>query len=232
MRYVLALAGLFSILTSAAWGQSPELCPERLARMSASSPLLLSAEGTHHDATYVMASWSLEPSDADEAIPGAMGAFNFAGHIAEQIIAYGRDERGIPYDAEPLTRVAYAVRWLVAELMNNAAYHGNQGDPNRPVRVRVTLSGDEAVIRISDQGTFFDVTPFTQEPDWDAMWTDYEGPATGGSLGIRLVLPAYVKDYGFDVKSERRDDGDGVDRTDVVIRVPLSHAMAVVPRAD
>lgn len=48
--------------------------------------------------------------------------------------------------------VGLAVREGVA----NAIKHGNRQDPDKPVRVELSLASDEAVIRIEDRGEGFD----------------------------------------------------------------------------
>lgn len=227
MRF-LAVSFWICSLAAAAVAEPRELCSERLARLRVETPQLAEVRGTHHDTTFVLNTWPQQQNkgEHEDDDPRNHGAYHLAQDIAAHVVAYGRDERHIPYDAKPREGAEYPITWMLTELMNNAAYHGNQGNAALRVVVRVVLAGDVATVRISDFGELFDVSPFSIEPDWAAMWADYSGADAGGDLGVRAILPAFVVKYGFRVVSEGRDDGDGVLRTDVVVTIPLTQALA------
>lgn len=208
------------------------LCSERVANVKERVPQLVEMSGRHHDTRYVLQAWprtrkNEEATASDD--PRNYGSLAAAEDLAEQIVSYGRDERAFPTTPQRASSLQFALGWLLAELINNAAYHGNQGDEATQVQIRLQLEGDRAIVRLSDRGTFFDVAPFSVEPDFEAMFADYNAVDAGGNLGIRLVLPGYVLLYQFRVYSEPRDDGDGVARTDVVVEVPLEAALKPKP---
>jgi anti-sigma regulatory factor (Ser/Thr protein kinase) len=61
----------------------------------------------------------------------------------------------------------FAIRLVLEEATVNAFRHGNQGDPNKVVRVGYVVTPDEVVVEVEDQGPGFDpalvADPLTEE---------------------------------------------------------------------
>ena len=54
--------------------------------------------------------------------------------------------------------LAYHLNLVLTEALTNAICHGNECDPDRYVHVTISVSDDDLVIRVYDQGQGFDIT--------------------------------------------------------------------------
>jgi len=206
-----------------------EFCAIRLADLGSKVPQLKGVRGHHHDATYVLTSWPQrrEAATAETSDDARNhGSAFVADDIAQHTVAYGREDLQVDTTDEKALVLLASVKYLVLELFNNAAYHGNKGDERQTILIRVQMSHGEVVIRISDRGEFFDLAPYTIPMTMDEMFA-FVPTSQGGGLGLRFALPTYVE-RGFGIRSERRDDGDGIPRTDAVITVPVRHGLTTM----
>ena len=227
---------LFLGLSASAFGsiEAPaetvrEFCAIRLADLGSKVPQLMGVTGHHHDLTYFLSSWpqlreGSTPETADDR--RNHGSSFVADDIARHTVAYGRDDLQIETTDEKALVLLASIKYLVFELFNNAAFHGNQGDERQKILIRVQMSNEEVVIRISDRGHFFDLAPYTIAMTFEET-CEFVPTSQGGGLGLRFALPTYVE-RGFGVRSEKRDDGDGIARTDAVITIPVRHGLTTM----
>jgi serine phosphatase RsbU (regulator of sigma subunit)/anti-sigma regulatory factor (Ser/Thr protein kinase) len=79
------------------------------------------------------------------------------------------------------------LRTAVAETMMNAVEHGNKGQPELPVAIRVTASADSVEVAVTDQGGDQPI-PEAPEPDLQAKLAGVENPRGWGLFLIRNMV--------------------------------------------
>ena len=79
------------------------------------------------------------------------------------------------------------LRTAVAETIMNAVEHGNHGQPELPVEIRVTASGMDLEVAITDQGGDRPI-PDAPDPDLDAKLAGLQDPRGWGLFLIRNMV--------------------------------------------
>lgn len=79
------------------------------------------------------------------------------------------------------------LKTAVAETTMNAIEHGNQFNPDKPVRIEVTVTGEGLVVQITDYGENQDI-PDPEAPDLDAKLAGLQSPRGWGLFLIRSMV--------------------------------------------
>lgn len=95
-------------------------------------------------------------------VPNQTRYLSLIGRIGEDIARELGQYRG---DRELL---AYHVNLVLTEAMANAIRHANCDDPDKIVRVSITITDDELTITVEDNGQGFDINSIP-EPDFDTL---------------------------------------------------------------
>ena len=69
------------------------------------------------------------------------------------------------YNGDKLT-LANSINVVLTEAMVNAIRHANEGDPDKSVEVRITITDQELLIQVFDSGQGFDLTTI-KDPVFD-----------------------------------------------------------------
>lgn len=145
----------------------------------------------------------------------------------EHVLAEFDEPSAIGNELAVMTRVAAAVaeagldrsrlerlKTAVAEAAMNAIEHGNHGDPEVPVRVRVSTTDRELIVRIIDAGGSGEI-PEPEVPDLEAKLAGRQKPRGWGIFLIRHMVDdvrTYTTDTHHTVELVMRLGEKGADR--------------------
>lgn len=113
--------------------------------------------------------------DIQIKVPNQTRYLSLIGQIGEDL---GRQLQGFSGDRETL---ANQLNVVLTEAMVNAIRHANAGDPDKQVDIRITISDNELLLQVFDQGQGFDLNS-VPDPDF----SDEELLETGGR-GIYII---------------------------------------------
>ena len=103
------------------------------------------------------------------------------------------------------------LKTAVAEAAMNAIEHGNDADPDLPVRVRVSVIDGELTVRITDNGGGREI-PEAQVPDLDAKLAGLQKPRGWGLFLIKNMVDdvrTHTTDTHHIIELVMRLDGEG-----------------------
>jgi serine phosphatase RsbU (regulator of sigma subunit)/anti-sigma regulatory factor (Ser/Thr protein kinase) len=118
-------------------------------------------------------------------------------HLAEEFEVESREgnERGAAARVLEITRPLQLpesrqkrIETAVAEATMNAMEHGNQYDPEKPVRISVDFVSDKLVITIQDHGGSGTPIPEKTDPDLDAKLSGEQSPRGWGLFLIKNMV--------------------------------------------
>ncbi|NOY13771.1 MAG: ATP-binding protein [Deltaproteobacteria bacterium] len=92
-----------------------------------------------------------EQIDVDITVPNQTKYLGMIGKIGESLAHTLGHYQG---DREEL---AYHLNLVLTEALANAICHANAGDPTKEVRVSISASDEDLIIRVFDQGHGFDI---------------------------------------------------------------------------
>lgn len=98
--------------------------------------------------------------DIQIKVPNQTRYLSLIGRIGEDL---ARQLQGFKGDREDL---ANQLNVVLTEAMVNAIRHANAGDPDKQVDIRITISDNELLLQVFDQGQGFDLNSI-QDPDFD-----------------------------------------------------------------
>ena len=123
-----------------------------------------------------------------------------AGVAGEHVLAEFREPSAMGNERKIMERVASVVRDVdlepkrferlktaVSEAAMNAIEHGNRGDAELPVHVKVSILGRELVVRIVDNGGGREI-PEAQTPDLEAKLAGLQKPRGWGLFLIKNLV--------------------------------------------
>jgi serine/threonine-protein kinase RsbW len=113
--------------------------------------------------------------DIQIKVPNQTRYLSLIGRIGEDLAHQLQDFKG---DRENL---ANQLNVVLTEAMVNAIRHANAGDPDKQVDIRITISDNELLLQVFDQGQGFDLNSI-QDPGFD----EEELLETGGR-GIFII---------------------------------------------
>jgi PAS domain S-box-containing protein len=138
----------------------------------------------------------------------------------EQKLSVSLARGSLPVEADP-TRIVQ----VFANLLNNAAKYSDRGGH---IAVGVTVEGDEAVVKVRDDGVGMSQELLDRAFDLFMQETRSLDRAQGG-LGIGLTMVrSLVKMHGGSVRAFSEGLGRG---SELVVRLPLAPAAAAAPAA-
>ncbi|RMF46589.1 MAG: ATP-binding protein [Deltaproteobacteria bacterium] len=92
----------------------------------------------------------MEKLDIDIRVPNQTRYLGLIGRVGEDVAHTLRGYRG---DREEL---AYHVNLVLTEAITNAIRHANEDDPDKEIRVSISVDRGRLIIRVFDQGAGFD----------------------------------------------------------------------------
>lgn len=98
--------------------------------------------------------------DIQIKVPNQTRYLSLIGRIGEDL---GRQLQGYSGDRENL---ANQLNVVLTEAMVNAIRHANAGDPDKQVNIRITISDNELLLQVFDQGQGFDLNS-VPDPDFN-----------------------------------------------------------------
>jgi len=119
------------------------------------------------------------------------------------------------------SREVFGVRLALEEAIVNAMKHGNGGDPSMSVHVRFKLTDSELCIRVTDEGTGFDLSDVA-----DPTLPENLGKPCGRGIMLMRQFMTSIKynDAGNQVTLVLRRSVDAGDDTDRSHSLPISGA--------
>jgi len=151
------------------------------------------------------------------------GVVHAAVENAQAALQAGHHELRLDLPQEPVRLVGDEVR-LVQVLLNLLTNAARYSDDGRPVTLSVAREGDQAVLRVRDQGV--GIAPDQLQRVFEMF---YQGGASGGGLGIGLSLVQRLAQlHGGSVQARSEGLGHG---SEFVVRLPLAPAEPAAPTA-
>jgi len=150
-----------------------------------------------------------------------------AGVAGEHVLVEFRESSAAGNERRIMQRVADAskdvglepkqferLKTAVSEAAMNAIEHGNHGDPDLPVHVRVSVTARELTVRIVDNGGGKEI-PEAETPDLEAKLAGLQKPRGWGLFLIKNMvddLRTHTTETHHTVELVMRLDGKGADR--------------------
>jgi CheY-like chemotaxis protein len=156
--------------------------------------------------------FELRKTDVDLRAPIEAAIESTAPRFTERNIALDAD---LPRDAFPVRGDANRLQQIVVNVLSNAATYS---PPGSKVQLRLAQEGDDAVIRVRDDGMGIEPDMIGQIFELFVQADQRLDRATGG-LGVGLSLARTIVELhggSIDVRSEGRDRG-----SEFTIRVPM-----------
>ncbi len=114
--------------------------------------------------------------EVDITIPNDTKHLGMVGRIAEGLAYSLRGYEGNKRD------LAYHLNLVLTEAVANAIFHGNNSDPDESVKINMSASDHDLIIRVYDQGLGFDKKLLTE-----AAVDDFSEGGRGLQLIIKLM---------------------------------------------
>ena len=106
-------------------------------------------------------------------VPNQTSYLAMVGQIGESLAFSLRNYRGNRRE------LAYHLNLCLTEALTNAICHGNASDPDKYVHINISISDDDLVIRVYDQGQGFDI---------NSRQKVNAQPCDEGGRGVSIIL--------------------------------------------